>query len=87
MQHQKKMPWDSSNKGMNQLKAKFEELQQIPISTIQVPNREVKLSAALSCGCGSGYVEIERTVPFDSPLHDGDKINESGILPTDRIIS
>ena len=39
--------------------------------------RKVKLILLVNCNCGSVYINpIERTVPYDSPLEDGDIVEE-----------
>lgn len=39
--------------------------------------RKVKLILLVNCDCGSIYRDpIERTVPYDSPLEDGDIVEE-----------
>ena len=46
-------------------------------AVIQPETRTVKLRYYSSCGCGGGdYTVIAREVPFNSPLKDGDRIDE-----------
>lgn len=43
------------------------------------PTRKVKLRVAQisTCGCGGAtYIDVERPVPIDSPLQDGDEVSE-----------
>lgn len=62
----------------SQLKEKVESLVSQPVT------REVTLSYKSCCGCGCNWIDIIRTVPFDSPLINGDRVNE--IMPGDKII-
>ena len=39
-----------------------------------------------ACGCGSLPVDIEREVPFDSDMKDGDGITYDELLPTDKLL-
>ena len=43
--------------------------------------RKVRLKYKSCCGCGCSDVTVTRTVPFDSPLQNGDRITET--LPGD----
>lgn len=54
---------------------KFKELKE---KTKALPRtRKVKLILLTNCNCGSTYKDpIERTVPYDSPLKDGDIVEE-----------
>lgn len=54
---------------------KFKELKE---NTRALPRtRKVKLILLINCNCGSIYRDhIERTVPYDSPLEDGDIVEE-----------
>ena len=54
---------------------KFKELKE---KTRALPRtRKVKLILLTDCNCGSTYRDpIERTVPYDSPLEDGDIVEE-----------
>lgn len=46
-------------------------------AVIQPETRTVKLRYYSSCGCGGGgYTDIAREVPFNSPLKDGDSVDE-----------
>jgi len=60
----------------SKLKEKVEQLASQPVT------REVTLSYKSCCGCGCDWIDIIRTVPFDSPLQDGDRVKE--MLPGDR---
>lgn len=40
----------------------------------QATHRVVTLITDSCCGCGCYDIEIKRTVPFDSPLKDGDRV-------------
>ena len=48
--------------------------------------RKVRLVMMASCGCGALPVDIEREVPYDSDLKDGDGITRDQLLPTDELI-
>lgn len=52
------------------LKEKVEQLVYNP------PTRDISLSYKSCCGCGCDYIDIIRTVPFDSELEDGDIVDE-----------
>jgi hypothetical protein len=39
------------------------------------PTRVVHLKYKSCCGCGCYDETVERTVPFDSPLNNGDRID------------
>ena len=59
----------------NSLKNRFtKEREQV---VAQPQTRTVRLRYYSRCGCGGGgYTDIAREVPFNSPLKDGDRINE-----------
>ena len=46
--------------------------------------RKVKLKYKSCCGCGCYDVDIERTVPVDSPLKDGDRAKD--FLSGDKMV-
>jgi hypothetical protein len=46
--------------------------------------RKVRLVTQSCCGCGCSDVDIERTVPYNSPLNDGDRVSK--IEDTDTVI-
>lgn len=50
------------------LKKEFEEVQATPLT------RNVILITESCCGCGCHDIKIQRTVPYNSPLKDGDKM-------------
>ncbi len=60
------------------------------ISKTKIPSkpqtRKVKLVLMSSCGCGSLPVDIEREVPYDSEMQDGDGITSDELLPTDKLL-
>lgn len=60
------------------LKAKFESISSQPAT------RAVKLLYSSCCGCGCSDLTVQRTVPYDSPLSDGDRITQLG--DTDEIL-
>lgn len=60
------------------IKERFEQISSQPVT------REVKLRYKSCCGCGCSDVEVMRTVPFDSPLQNGDRIDELG--PNDEML-
>jgi hypothetical protein len=59
-------------------KEKFEAISSTPAT------RTVRLLAKSCCGCGCSDVNIERTVPYDSPLQNGDRVSE--IERSDNVI-
>lgn len=61
-------------------KEKFEAIASTPAT------RTVRLYAQSCCGCGCSDIEIERTVAYDSPLQNGDRIRESQIERTDKVV-
>jgi hypothetical protein len=63
---------------LGELKAKFDKISSQPAT------RDVKLLYSSCCGCGCSDVEVLRTVPYDSPINDGDRINK--IRDTDQIL-
>lgn len=59
-----------------------------PVETESVttePTREVQLLIEAGCGCGDGLISIIRTVPFSSPLKDGDMADSEFNFDTDRL--
>lgn len=46
--------------------------------------RIVVLRYKSCCGCGCDWVKLERKVPMDSPLKDGDKVTTA--LANDKIL-
>ena len=68
----------SSSTSNASIKQKFEEIQTTPVT------REVTLKYKSCCGCGCSDVSVQRTVPYDSPLQNGDRISELG--PNDKMI-
>lgn len=69
---------DSASQQNAELLKEFEKLKQAPTT------RKVKLIYKAICGCGEGDYEIEREVPFDSPLKNGDRVDT--LLDIDRIL-
>lgn len=60
-------------------KAEIEEALKHPAT------RKVRVKYRSGCGCGGGsWTEIEREVPWDSDLHNGDQIYE--VHESDRIL-
>ena len=58
----------AGNVSTSNFKEKFEAIASTPAT------RQVKLWAKSCCGCGCSDVEIMRTVPYDSPLQNGDHV-------------
>lgn len=59
------------------LKEKFENISSRPVT------RDVRLIYSSCCGCGCSDMDISRTVPYDSPLKDGDRaaqLNDSDVI-------
>jgi hypothetical protein len=57
---------------------KFEEISSTPVT------RDVTLKYRSCCGCGCSDVDVMRTVPYDSPFQNGDRISDLG--PNDKMI-
>ena len=68
----------SSSTSNAYIKQKFEEIQTTPVT------REVTLKYKACCGCGCSDVDVQRTVPYDSPLQNGDRISDLG--PNDKML-
>jgi hypothetical protein len=60
------------------IKAKFESISSKPVT------RNVKLLYSSCCGCGCSDIEILRTVPYESPLSDGDRAAQ--LLDSDEVV-
>jgi len=73
----------NANENEKQSTDLFEKFQQI---RGEKTHRTVKLIFKSCCGCGCSDVEIERLVPFDSPLENGDRIHSKNVLESDKII-
>jgi hypothetical protein len=54
------------------------------LAAFRPATRKVRLFVYEGCGCGGNDVEIEREVPYDSDLKDGDRVE--GYEDTDEII-
>lgn len=72
----KKKTEEKSSKKSTSLKEAFEKekanvIKKTPISH----KRTVILRYKSCCGCGCDWINIERVVDYDSPLKDGDNIN------------
>lgn len=52
----------------------MQELEQIQAKDV-VTTRRVKLKLVIGCGCGGNYEDIEREVPINSKLKDGDYVS------------
>lgn len=63
---QKKEPQETKQELIEELEA----IQEQPVT------RMVRLKYKSCCGCGCDYVDLEREVPFDSELEDGDIVDE-----------
>ena len=65
----------------NDLKDKLADLnkstEQILNTSTEIPQtRIVRLVVGEECGCGGVDIDIDREVPYDSPLQDGDRVVE-----------
>jgi hypothetical protein len=84
-QHQQKKK-TSSHKISDEAKEKFEQLSAQKVE--QPTTRKVKLVMVATQGCGCGgegsEIDIEREVPYNSPLKEGDKVY--GITVHDTIL-
>lgn len=59
------------------VKEKFEQEKANKIETAVHPRyRKVRLTHYQECGCGGDDIEIDREVPWDSPLQDGDRVTD-----------
>ena len=63
----------SSNEDEELLK-KFEALQSEKIE--KATHKKVHVKVRNSCGCGSGYYDYTMEVPVDSPVSDGDYMED-----------
>ena len=66
-------PKVEENKEFNSLKEEFASFKKVATP----PTRMVKLKLSSWCGCGGTTQWIEREVPYDSPLNDGDDISDT----------
>lgn len=80
--------FDPNKTADNPLADLAQDMQKIQeIKTPSKPQtRKVKLIMMSSCGCGSLGVDIEREVPYDSDMKDGDTITYDELLPTDNLL-
>ena len=67
------------------LLTKKQELENILKTPTKEETRTVRLVGKTGCGCGGATTDVERIVPFDSPLQDGDYIGWD-VLDTDKIL-
>lgn len=58
-----------------ELLQKLEKLNTVEVKETK-KTRIVYLKYKSCCGCGCNDMNVRRTVPFDSPLKDGDRIKE-----------
>lgn len=59
----------------------MQELEEIQAKEV-VATRKVRLKLVIGCGCGGSYEDIEREVPMNSTLKDGDYVDSR--KPGDR---
>jgi len=78
-QNQTKIQIETQNQ-TNDLKETFENIKKTET------HRRIRLYFRSCCGCGCYDVQLERIVPFDSPLQDGDHIPSSQVLESDKLI-
>jgi PDZ domain-containing secreted protein len=71
-QDQVKSSGKSTQTVEDQLKEQFNSVKN---TETRAATRTVKLKYKSCCGCGCTTIEVERTVPFDSHLQNGDKID------------
>jgi len=87
LQKRKGQESDQEQSGLESLKEKFSKEKAKVIDTeISQEDRQVRLTVTMDqfCGCGGKEdVEVTRTVPWDSPLNDGDKVE--GFHDSDEI--
>jgi len=68
----------NSQDSMTSMKEKFEAISSTPAT------RDVILKYQSCCGCGCSDVDVKRTVPYNSDLQSGDRINDLG--PNDEML-
>lgn len=68
----------NQSKKIDELKKEFEQEK----NSKTITTRTVKLQYNSCCGCGCSFIDVEREVPYDSELQDGDIIKE--LLPDDK---
>lgn len=82
LQSKLKKAKETSEEKLAAIKNSFEELKAAEIQEVEVikdrapKTRVIKLRVGETCGCGGGWVTIEREVPFDSSLVDGDIVED-----------
>ena len=67
---------------LQQLREKFADL--TTAKGIEQQERTVTLVYKSCCGCGCRDMKISRSVSYDSPLKDGDRVKE--LLPNDKAV-
>lgn len=78
-------PNKSANNPLANLAQDMQKIQETKIPS-KPQTRKVRLVMMASCGCGALPVDIEREVPHDSDLQDGDGITHDQLLPTDELV-
>lgn len=78
-------PNKSANNPLADLAQDMQKIQETKIPS-KPQTRKVRLVMTASCGCGALPVDIEREVPYDSDLKDGDGITHDQLLPTDELV-
>ena len=77
----RKQAFKSKEQKSSDYKQAYDALKNTPVAT----KRKVKLIMEVcGCGCGCDEITVERTVDYDSPLQDGDWIEQEDLLPGDR---
>ena len=56
------------------------------IKNTRVVTLRCNYKACCGCGCYTQMIRVKRTVAYDSPLKDGDYIDQEDIISTDEII-
>lgn len=78
LQKHKEQGSNQEESALDKLKSKFtQEKSQVIDTEVSKEDRQVRLIVSMDqfCGCGGkDDVEVMRTVPWDSPLNDGDSV-------------
>jgi len=66
----------NKNKGTESVESTLKDrFQSIKNAETQPETRVVKVYYKSCCGCGCSTVNLERTVPYDSELRNGDRVD------------
>lgn len=69
-----------ANSGLDALRQEFKQ------EASKELTREVTLVVYETCGCGGSDFNIKRSVPFGSPLKNGDSIADNDLQYTDVVV-